>query len=472
MTAILKLGGLLVVAGLAPWLLISNGPDNQLDRIKSVGELRVGILPSPAHYIVDNGAVGGVEYDLINDFASSINVRLKPVPLTNLDELNRLLRQGGIHIGVPGSTVLQDNPEQKTGPAYGGGEWYLVYNRDNNRPEGLHDVARDRLIITPDSRQSALLGSLQSEFDDLRWREDGDFNIVSLLEMISARGYYYTLIDSDSFDYFRRIYPRLDKAFSVDNTTARWLFPASEDSSLYDCAQVYFDKLSGSGEPGQYAYFVGDGGLDYLSSLVFLRRIDALLPQYRYYFESAALRVSIDWRLLAAISYQESNWDPQATSFTGVRGLMMLTQTTAQRMGIRDRLDPHASISGGADYLALLMASLPKRLADPDRLWLALAAYNVGLGHLEDARILTEKSGKNPDKWDAVKQFLPLLADPQWYEQTKHGRARGGEPVKFVEQIQQYYDVLRFYLIRHTYAELERPDILLHPGLTIRSPVL
>lgn len=151
---------------------------------------------------------------------------------------------------------------------------------------------------------------------------------------------------------------------------------------------------------------------------------------------------------------------------------MMLTQTTAQRMGIRDRLDPHASISGGADYLALLMASLPKRLADPDRLWLALAAYNVGLGHLEDARILTEKSGKNPDKWDAVKQFLPLLADPQWYEQTKHGRARGGEPVKFVEQIQQYYDVLRFYLIRHTYAELERPDILLHPGLTIRSPVL
>jgi len=472
MTAILKLSGLLVVAGLVPWLLISDGPDDQLRRIKSQGELRVGILPSPAHYIVDNGAVGGVEYDLIDDFAGSINVRLKPVPLTSLNELNQSLKQGRIHIGVPGSTVLPDNPEQKTGPAYGGSEWHLVYNRDNNRPEGLHEVTRDRLIITPDSRQSALLTSLQSQFHDLRWREDGDFSITSLLELISDRGYYYTLIDSDSFDYFRRIYPELDKAFSVGNTTAHWLFPASDDSSLYDRARLYFDKVVRHREPDQRAYFVGDGGLDYLSSLVFLRRIDSLLPQYRYYFESAALRVSIDWRLLAAVSYQESNWDPRAESFTGVRGLMMLTQTTAERMGIRDRLDPHASISGGANYLALLMASLPGRIADPDRLWLALAAYNVGLGHLEDARVLTDKAGKKPDKWDAVKQFLPLLADPQWYQQTRHGRARGGEPVKFVEQIQQYYDVLRFYSVRHTYADLEQPDVPLHPGLTIPSPVL
>ncbi len=472
MNSSLRLVCFLSIIGLISLSIISILPNSQIEQIRKLGELRAGILPSPAHYIVDNGVIGGFEYDLVNDFAQSINVRVKLVPLKNLEELNQALQQGKIHIGVPGSSASRDNPLQKPGKTYNKSAWHLVYNRNNKKPEKLSGIGKNRLLIAPNSRPALLLNTLKSEYDRLQWIENSAFDTVSLLNLINTHGYFYTLLDSDSFDYFQRIYPRISKAFSVKNTTSNWLFPAKKDPSLYDAANSYLAEIGNHKNCNKHVYFVGDNNLDYSSSLVFLERIETLLPKYRSYFESAALKTAIDWRLLAAISYQESNWDPEAKSFTGVRGLMMLTESTAQRMGIDNRLDPQASIRGGAEYLALIMDSLPERISKPDRFWLALAAYNVGLGHLEDARVLADRSGKDPDKWEEVNQFLPLLSEKQWYEQTKHGRARGNEPVRFVRHIQRYYDILRFYLIRDSYATLDRSDIFLHRLPTANSPVL
>jgi len=143
------------------------------------------------------------------------------------------------------------------------------------------------------------------------------------------------------------------------------------------------------------------------------------------------------------MSYQESYWKPGAVSPTGVRGIMMLTESTAQHLGIRDRLDPRQSILGGAAYLRSLIDRLPERIAEPDRTWLALAAYNVGFYHLEDARIITESQKGDPDKWSDIKVRLPLLAKASWYARTKHGYARGYEPVQFVTRIRTYYEILR-----------------------------
>ena len=123
---------------------------------------------------------------------------------------------------------------------------------------------------------------------------------------------------------------------------------------------------------------------------------------------------------------------------------MMLTETTATAVGITDRADPAQSIQGGAAYLARVRDMIPVRIREPDRTWFALAAYNVGFGHLEDARILAQSQGRDADAWADVKQFLPLLAEERWYRLAKRGYARGWEPVKFVDQVQGYLSVLQW----------------------------
>jgi membrane-bound lytic murein transglycosylase F len=121
---------------------------------------------------------------------------------------------------------------------------------------------------------------------------------------------------------------------------------------------------------------------------------------------------------------------------------MMLTEETAERLQIKDRLDARDSIVGGARYLALLKEAISPRLVEPDRTFLALAAYNMGLGHLEDARILAERAGLNPDKWQDVRQVLPRLADPEHFNRLKHGYARGFEAQRLVDNVRNYYDIL------------------------------
>jgi membrane-bound lytic murein transglycosylase F len=89
-----------------------------------------------------------------------------------------------------------------------------------------------------------------------------------------------------------------------------------------------------------------------------------------------------------------------------------------------------------------MLQNIPERIPEPDRTWLALAAYNVGLGHLEDARILTQKNKGDSDRWVDVKKNLPLLSQKKWFQQTRYGYARGREPVRYVENIRTYYDIL------------------------------
>ena len=173
--------------------------------------------------------------------------------------------------------------------------------------------------------------------------------------------------------------------------------------------------------------------------------VDTRLPNYEPLFREAAEKFGFDWHLLAAVAYQESHWNPKARSPTGVRGLMMLTLTTAREMKISNRLDPQQSLTGGAAYLSKLRVRLPDRINEPDRTLLALAAYNVGFGHMEDARILTQRNGQDPDQWEHVRQHLPKLSNKQYYPALKYGYARGNEPVIYVDNIRYYTRYLELH---------------------------
>lgn len=174
-----------------------------------------------------------------------------------------------------------------------------------------------------------------------------------------------------------------------------------------------------------------------------LTLFDATLPALQPLFERYAR--DIDWKLLAAISYQESHWDPLATSATGLRGLMMLTRPTADSLGIGDRTNAEQSVRGGALYLSRMMQRVPDTISEDEKILFALA-YNMGYAHMLDARALMAKQQGNPDSWVDVKLRLPMLSQPRYYKQTLYGYARGQQAYNYVENIRRYEISLVGYL--------------------------
>ena len=253
----------------------------------------------------------------------------------------------------------------------------------------------------------------------------------------------YAVVDSNEADALRNVYLGFDQAFAAAGKRELvWAFPAGQ-GTLRDAVNEFFAKAK---RDGMLARLIernyARATVPRIDAGVFHERIKSLLPQYRATFERAQDASGIDWRLLAAIAYQESQWNASATSETGVRGLMQLTEDTAQRMGVVDRLDPQESTVAAARYLRELKDKLPSRIAEPDRTWIALAAYNIGVAHLEDARILAQKQKLDPDAWSAIRKTLPLLALPEYHEAAKYGYARGGMPIAFVNRVRAYYDIL------------------------------
>ena len=143
---------------------------------------------------------------------------------------------------------------------------------------------------------------------------------------------------------------------------------------------------------------------------------------------------------------------------TGVRGIMMLTQATASELGIENREDPASSIRGGARFFATLKDRLEPEIPEPDRTWMALAAYNVGYGHLQDARTIVTMQSGDPNRWVDVRAALPLLAQKKWYQRVPYGYARGWEPVSYVENIRNYRDILRWLEAREGEPEDDDAD--------------
>jgi membrane-bound lytic murein transglycosylase F len=257
----------------------------------------------------------------------------------------------------------------------------------------------------------------------------------------------YTVADSTDFNIIRNYHPELRVALDLEMAVPiAWAFPADADDSLVEAANRYLRRTKQGGRLARILerYYGHTDKFDYVGTRAFMRHYERRLPRYRDMFEEAADENTIDWRLLAAMGYQESHWRPGAVSPTGVRGIMMLTEATADYLGIEDRVDPESSISGGARFLRRLKQRLPDSIKEPDRTWMSLAAYNVGYGHLMDARRIVEIQGGNPDAWIDVSETLPLLAQRKWYSRLMYGYARGWEPVLYVENVRTYLDILRW----------------------------
>jgi membrane-bound lytic murein transglycosylase F len=235
-------------------------------------------------------------------------------------------------------------------------------------------------------------------------------------------------------------------AFSLPETRPVQWVVRHTDPDLYAAVNQFIDSARASGLLATLltAPVQDRRVLAYQDTRQFHQDLAARLPQYRAWFEEASQQTGVDWRLLAAIGYQESKWDPEAQSAAGASGVMMLTSNTADALGVDDRSDAHESILAGARYFQEVRDKMPAHIPEPDRTWLAIAAYNVGYGHVEDARRLAQMRGKNPDSWQDVREQLPLLSDDTWLDRLKHGFARGAEPAQFVDRIQRFLKLLEW----------------------------
>jgi membrane-bound lytic murein transglycosylase F len=381
--------------------------------------------------------------------AESLGVDVRFVTPDSLDELLAMTAKGEVHMASAGLTITPARAEKLSfSIAYDEVTEQVIYRRGNRRPRDITDIEPGELYVIAGSSHEETLENLRTGHPSLTWETLPGSGIGQLLEAIEQDAIRLTVADDHEAALSRRMFQHIAVAFELgEPMPVAWAFPRHTDTSLLDAANAYLERVEQDGRLQRLRarYFGHSGRLDFVETRTFWRNVRDRLPKYREMFEAAGEATGIDWRLLAAIGYQESHWDPDAVSPTGVRGIMMLTRATAKQMDVRDRRDPAQSIMGGARYLRVVERKIPDRIADPNRMWLTLAGYNIGFGHLEDARILTQRDGGNPDLWMDVKKRLPLLEKKAYYETVRHGFARGREPVRYVDHIRNYYDMLVWF---------------------------
>lgn len=440
--------GSLLVASSA--LLVRSTPPTQLEKVLEAGELRVVSSNGPTTYYEGSNGLTGFEYSLVKGFADSLGLKLVIQDEPDLDKMLNSIAGREAHLAAAGLTPLESRNDGVTfATPFMQVTQQLVYNSRRPQPASIKDLHNKEVLIIANSSHAVRIKTLQAEFPELQWREVINAEMIDLLEMINKGEADYAVIDSSAYDLNRYSYPKAKLAFDVsDPQPLAWAFPAQRDTSLFDAAQQYLGSIKADGTLAKVTDEFFDRHIEEVTTgeaMAFTYRLEQRLPQWIDHMKAAAEEFNLDWQMLAAISYQESHWIADAVSHTGVRGLMMLTKNTAKAMGVQDREDPKQSIYGGAKYLSIVLERLPKRIQGEDRLNMALAAYNQGLGHVEDARVLTERMGGDPTKWEDVRKYMPLLAKQQYYSRAKHGYMRGWEPVGFVDNVRNYHKIIAWH---------------------------
>lgn len=446
MVTSLIVGSLLIASTFA---LVRSTPPTLLEQVLEAGELRVVSSNGPTTYYEDSNGLTGFEYSLVKGFADSLGVRLVIEDESNLELMLTGVESKKYHLAAAGLSALESRHKNLSfADPFMQVTQQLVYNSRLRQPSSIDALKGKEILVIASSSHAQRLAALQAKHPELLWREV-DAEMIDLLELVNKGEADYAVVDSSAYDLNRYSYPKAKLAFDVSNPQhLAWAFPAGQDDTLYSVAQRYLGSIKADGTLAKVTEEFFDRHIQEVTTgeaMALTYRLEQRLPQWLDDMKASAAEFDLDWQLLAAVSYQESHWKADARSFTGVRGLMMLTKNTAKAMGIKDREDPQQSIYGGAKYLRLLMDRLPQRIEGDERLYFALAAYNQGLGHLEDARVLTERMGGNPSKWEDVRKYLPLLSKQQYYSRAKHGYMRGWEPVKFVDNVVNYHKIIAWH---------------------------
>ncbi len=425
-----------------------SSPPPLLDRVLEMGQLRVVTRDSPTAYTIGPDGPSGPEFDLVQAFADELGVALVIDPVASISEMLPKLLSGEAHMAAAGLSITDSRREYLNfGHPYESVDVHLIYKLGTGRPRSLNDILGRSIEVMAGSSHVDLLLSIRDSYPSLRWTENADIEVAELMTKVVMGEVDFTIADSPDFNIQRHFYPDLRIALDLDiGDPIAWGFPKGVGDTLLARADDFLIRADRAGMLAQVhdRYYGYTKKFDYVGTRNFIRHFENRLPRYRQWFEDAGEEWGVDWRLLAAIGYQESHWRSQAVSPTGVRGIMMLTLDTAEYLGLDNRLDPQSSIFGGARFYARQTERIANTVAEPDRTWMALAAYNVGFNHIKDARTIVEWDGGDPDAWVDLSEALPLLSQRKWYSRVPYGYARGWEPVLYVNNIRAYYNILKW----------------------------
>lgn len=425
-------------------------PPTLLDRIKTTKHLNVVLLNSPSTYYIGPTGVQGFEYDLLRSYAKHLKVDLNITTAHTINEAIELSKNPNIYIT---SASLSKTPKREQefnfGPSYFEVQEQVICNRSmlntHRFPRDVEDLEGLKISVGEGTSYSETLRGLQKDGFDINVTFTSEKSTEELLEMVSKHEIDCTVADSNIYAINLRYFTEISLAFVISGREQlAWVLPPNARELEIDM-YTWLNSFSQSGKLSQLKdhYYSYVQYFDYYNTTMFYKRMKTRLSKYKKYFQSAGTRFGIPWMLLAAMSYQESHWNPKAKSFTGVKGMMMLTLKTAKILGVKNRLSAKQSIVGGTRHLKQMMKFIPESVeGEENRLKYALAAYNVGMGHIQDAMRLAQKMGLNQNVWTDLKKVLPLLAQKKYYKSLKFGYARGSEPVKYVEAIYDYKDIL------------------------------
>jgi len=426
-----------------------NMPPSKFEKILESKQLNVVLLNSPSTYYIGTVEPQGFEYDLIKAYADHLGVELNITTAHTVKEAIEMSKNPEVDITSASITrTPQREREFHFGPSYLEVQQQVVCNRSmlgsSKFPRDVEELEGLRIVVGEGTSYSDTITALQEDGYEINATFTPEYSTEELLDMVSRHEIDCTIADSNIYSLNLRYFPEMMQAFSIgDREQLAWIL--SENSKALEADMyTWLNKFNSSGRLAElkdhyYSYVLF---FDYYNTKMFYKRIQSRLPKFKKYFEEAAQRFSLPWTLLAAVSYQESHWNPKAKSFTGVRGLMMLTQNTAKLLGIDNRLDPKQSIIGGARHINQMLKFVPEDVEGENRLKFALAAYNIGMGHVKDAQELAKSIGLNHNTWSDLKRVLPLLSQKKYYRSLKYGYARGEEPVRYVEAIYNYRNIL------------------------------
>jgi len=421
-------------------------PEVSLAAIQQRGELRVATVKAPWSWYLGTHSQQGLEYLLARDFARQLGVKLRIVPLANRSALRAALLEGHAdlaaahltHSAFWGDAVLAAKPYDEVAL-----NW--VYRRGQPRPALPGALPALQIVVADDTPEAALLERYATQSGmDLQWIAIATSAQLSPLEVVAVRRADLALIDSRRFDFLRSRYPELAIAGTLPiKRPVQWIVAPGGDALVSGIDEFFAAARRSNLLQQRIAESVEDvRRMRLVTALEFKSLTSERLPPLQPFFEQASVQTGFDWRLLAALAYQESQWNPRAISPDGAEGIMMLMPLTAASLNVDDPFDARGSILAGARYLAQVREQIPARIPEPDRTWFAIAAYNMGYGHIESARVLAQKRGANPDSWEDVRLVLPLLSVPEWFLQVETGYARGWEAQHTVDRVRQFAAVL------------------------------
>ena len=434
---------ILIVASIGFIKIYAPFYENDYKRIVDKGEIIIGVRTGPRTYYEIKNEKNGYTYDVTKELSKYFNLDLKIVTLDStkaaLDKLNNREIDILADMGILDNVDLNYSHTQS--------DYYLVFNNRYMRKIPDKNNISNKMIDIIDSPK--IKNSIDEFFKEnkIEYNIIDDKNIDEIVHLLIENKTKYTVLSSDEINFYKGYFPEITKAYKIaDGVKHHWAIPINSSNHLNDKLSSFFTnmlkknklkyiKQKNLGSNTKYS-FVG--------SKNFINDLANIFPLYEFYFKTYSKKYNHDWRLLASIGYQESRWNKNAVSYTGVKGIMMLTKNTSMDMEINDRTDPKESIYGGAKYLRKMLDKVPDQINDVDKIWYAIEAYNIGYGHIIDAIKMAKSDGVVITDWKSIKPYLLRLSQSKYYKKTKYGYARGWETVKYVQNIRQYYDILVF----------------------------